>query len=145
LVSSQADQPFWGSELQINQIKIMYTTANTLLSAVTATTTSAGIAVGDRVKMSIQFIGTSLTVGIKTATFLVTVSDDGTNYITYNRLTDNLTNTNSQNDTRVGSCALTSNTSKIYFFPEGDHFEYLKATVNLPNGGTATAILHSVI
>lgn len=119
----------------------MYQTSETLLNAVTATTTSAGYYVGDRLKMSIQVFATGISAG--NGVFTVDVSNDGTNWTAYNRLTSNVTNTNAQNDTRVASVTLSSNTSNFLFFPEGDHFRYIRITVTRTTDGTYSAILNS--
>lgn len=116
-----------------------YTSLETLLDAVTADTTGDGFDVSQRSAKSIQFIAASISSG--NGVFTVDVSNDGTNWVAYNRLTDNLTNTNGQSDTRVASCTLTTNTSKIYFFPEGDHFRYIRAVVNMTTDGAYSAVL----
>lgn len=119
----------------------MFTTQYALLDAVTADTTGEAVEVGMRGKLSVQFIA-DVTSG--NGVFTIEVSNDGTNWVQYNRLNDNLTNTNTQGDTRVASCTLSSDTNKIYFFPEGDHFRYIRAKVDVTTDGTYSAILHAV-
>lgn len=119
-----------------------FTSNTTALSAVTATTTSEAIDVSMRTKLSLQFTAASISSG--NGVFSVSVSNDGTNFVTYNRLTTNVTNTNGQTDTRVASVTLSSNTSSIVFFPVGDYFRYIKVTCTVTTDGAYTATLQSV-
>ena len=111
-------------------------------SGVTDDTTGEAFEVGDRKKLSIQFIASGISDG--NGVFTVEVSNDGTNWIVYNRLTTNVTNTNAQTDTRVASVTLNSNTSSIVFFPVGDHFRYIRVKVDVTTDGTYKAKLHAV-
>lgn len=113
-----------------------------VLNAVVATTTSAAQDVSMRVKFSLQFIATSVTSG--NGVFTVDVSNDGTTWTPYNRLTTNATNTNAQFDARVASVTLSSNGSQFAFFPVGDHFRYLRVTATRTTDGTYSAILQTV-
>lgn len=120
----------------------MFTTQFTLLDEVTADTTSQYIEIGDRSELSIQFIADDITSG--NGVFTVEVSNDGVNFVQYNRLIDNITNSNVQNDTRVASCTLSSNTNKMYFFAQGDHFRYIRAKVDVTTDGSYSAIIHGL-
>lgn len=129
-------------------MSLPYTQNQILLNAVTATvsapttTASTGVAdVSNRQKMSLQFTASSITSG--NGVFTVYVSNDGTNWVLYNRLTDNLANTNAQTDTRVASATLSTNTSKMYFFPVGDHFRYIGVAVARTTDGTYSATLQA--
>ena len=97
--------------------------------------------VSQRQKLSIQFTATGIATG--NGVFKVYVSNDGSNWVLYNRLTDNLTNTNAQTDTRVASCTLSSVTSKIYFFPAGDYFRYVGVSLAVTTDGSYTATLQT--
>lgn len=119
----------------------MYTSNLIALNAVAADTTSEIFDVSQRELKSIQFIAASITSG--NGVFTVEVSNDGTNFIAYNRLVDNLTKTNTQTDTYVASCTLSSNTSKIYFFPDGDYFRFIRVLVNMTTDGAYSAILEA--
>ena len=120
-----------------------FTTQETLLSAVVATTTSLGIDVSERSKLSLQFLAASVSSG--NGVFTVDVSNDnGTTWTAYNRLTTNATNTNTQGDTRVASVTLSSNTSAMAFFPEGDHFGMIRVTVTRTTDGAYSAYLKSI-
>jgi len=119
-----------------------FTTLKNLLDAVVASTTGNGEDVSQRKKMSVQFTAADIVAG--NGVFTIEVSNDNVNWITYNRLTDNLANNNSQTDTRVASVTLNSNTSKIYFFAPGDHFRMVRAKVVRTTDGTYTATLAAV-
>lgn len=119
-----------------------FTSLDKLLDAVVATTTSEGFNIGDRTKQSLQFICANRSSG--NGVFTVDVSNDGTNWTAYNRLTSNLANSNVQADTRVASVTLNANGSNFAFFPEGDHFNYIRVTVTRTTDGTYSAILSGV-
>lgn len=97
--------------------------------------------VSKRQKMSIQFTCASHTAG--NGVFTVYVSNDGVNFVQYNRLTSNVTNTNAQNDTRVASVTLSSNTSVIYFFPPGDYFRMIKVALDVTTDGAYSCQLEA--
>ena len=87
---------------------------------------------------SIQFTCTGHTSG--NGAFGVEVSNDGTNWIVYNRLIPNLTGTNSQTDAFVAAPTLSTNTSAIYFFPVGDYFRYMRIFVTVTTDGAYSAV-----
>lgn len=126
-----------------------YTTAIKALDTVTVDTTGGAIEIGDRLLKSIQFVAASITSGNGVFTVEVTNDQDANgapqNWVQYNRLTDNVTNTNAQQDARVASVTLSSNTSKIYFFPAGDTFRYIRAKVDLTTDGIYSAIINSMV
>ncbi len=114
------------------------------LNAVTATVANTAADIYDLSKRqvkSIQFTCSGHASG--NGAFGVEVSNDGSNWIVYNRLTSNLTNTNGQTDTRVAAPTLSSNTSAIYFFPIGDYFRYIRVFVTVTTDGTYTATMQS--
>ncbi len=119
-----------------------FSTNINVLDGVVVDTTSAAQDVSMRSKMSLQF--TCADHGSGNGVFTVEVSNDGTNWVAYNRLTTNATNTNGQTDTRVASITLSSNTSSIVFFPVGDYFRYLRVLVDLTTDGTYTATLQTI-
>jgi len=122
-------------------MSLQFTTNVKLLDAVTVDTTGEYTDVSERETLSVQFTAADISSG--NGVFTIEVSNDGVNFVTYNRLNDNLTNTNLQGDTRVGSVTLNSNTSKIYFFPNGDYFRYIRAKVDLTTDGTYSATLQA--
>lgn len=114
----------------------------TLLDAVTAaTTTSRSVGVDNASRLSLMIYATAITSG--NGVFTVEVSNDPTlGWVPYNRLTTNVTNTNAQNDARVASATLSSNTTAILFFPPGDTFNYLRTTCTRTTDGTYSAVLY---
>lgn len=113
-----------------------------LLDAVTATTTSAGVGVDNASRLSIQVFAANITSG--SATFTVDVSNDATNWVAYNRLTSNVTNTNAQTDTRIASVVLNTNAGSMLFIPPGDTFNFIRVKTTLNNnvGGAYSAIAY---
>ena len=114
----------------------------TLLNAVTATTTSNAIGVDGVGKLSLMVYGSAISSG--NGVFTVEVSNDPSlGFVPYNRLTSNVTNTNAQNDTRVASATINtvSTGTAILFFPPGDTFNYIRAKVAVTTDGAYTAVL----
>jgi len=110
-----------------------------VLDAVTATTTSDPVNIENAEKITLQFIRANHSAG--SSAFAVTVSLDGTNYVTYNKLIDNVTNTNAQTLTRVAGATLSSNTSKVYTMDMvSDHYRWMKVTVTETTDGTHSAL-----
>lgn len=113
--------------------------SQTLLNAVTATTTSSSFELGSAVGRSLQFIATGITSG--NGVFTVEVSNNGTDWIAYNRLVTNVTDTNAQDDAHVASVTLSSNTNAIAFIPEEDAFKFIRVVVTRTTDGTYSAVL----
>jgi hypothetical protein len=125
-------------------MSINYTDNYNLLNAVTASVANTASTVVDTSKRqlkSIQFTCSGHTSG--NGAFGIEVSNDGTNWVVYNRLISNVTNTNGQFDTRVAAPTLSTNTSSIYFFPTSDLFRYLRAFVTVTTDGVYTATLQT--
>lgn len=114
----------------------MFTTYEKMLDNVAATTTSDPVCLSDRAKVSIHVIEHTAGSGV----FTVEVSNDQVNWIPYNRIVSNLTNTNAQTDTKVASVTLAAPGSQMLFFPTGDHMAYIRIIVTV-TGGTYSAIL----
>lgn len=109
-----------------------------LLNAVTATTTSRGIGVDNASNVSIQFQATGITSG--NGVFTIDVSnDEGANWVTYNRLNSNVTNTNAQMDTRVASLTLNISGGSMVFIPAGDTFGLIRVKCTRTTDGTYSA------
>ena len=118
-----------------------YTDNITILNVTTGTVGGAYDVSGRRHK-SLQFLNTESTAG--TVTFTVQVSNDGHEFIDYNRLISNVTT-----DTKVASIALSSVTSAgILFIPHDDYFRYIRVTATksaqtVAVNGTYKCILQS--
>jgi len=109
-------------------------TSKSILSSVVATTTSEAIEVGNAEKITLTFTASAISTG--NGVFTVTGSIDGTNYVVLNTLIDNVTNTNAQNLTRVSSCTLSSNISKIYAIDlEKFGYKFIKVTATRTTDG----------
>ena len=112
----------------------------TALNAVTATVanTAAPTIDGSKGQMkSIQFTCSSFTSG--SGAYGVEVSNDGTNWVVYNRLITNATGTNSQTDAKTAAPTLSSATSSMCFFPIDDYFRYIRIFVTVTGTGTYSA------
>jgi len=82
-----------------------------LLTGVTATTTSSPMSVEGFSAVVFQILRENHSVGSSAFTFDGTV--DGTNWVALNTLADNVTNTNAQNITRVAGKTLSANGSAL--------------------------------
>lgn len=125
-----------------------FTDSKALISASAATvlapTTLGGTNVLDvsmRDKISIEFTATGITSG--NGVFKVYISNDGTNWVQYNRLITNATVADAHNDAKVGSITLSSNTSSFLFVPYGDHFRYIGIGLDWTTDGTYTATVQT--
>lgn len=116
------------------------TVITTPINAVTATTTSDPIDFRGVKRATWEFTRANHSSG--STAFTVTVSVDGVTYVAYNKLIDNVTNTNAQTLTRVASSSLASDTSKIYSMDlANDCFAFVKVTATETTDGTHTAKL----
>lgn len=125
-------------------MSVQFTSNDAVLPATSATVANTAALVLDvskRQLKSIQFTASGITSG--NGVFGVEVSNDGTNWIVYNRLISNVTNTNAQTDTRVAAPTLSTNTSSIYFFPTSDLFRYMRVFVTRTTDGTYSATVQS--
>lgn len=109
-------------------------------AAFTTSTTSTGVGGNGFGRASIQFVAASITSG--NCVFTVDVSNDGTNWTAYNRLTTNATNTNAQTDTRVASVTLSTNTSSVVTIP--DAFAFFRITAVVTTDGAYSATAYSI-
>ena len=115
------------------------TNSVTGVTASIANTAALSIDASMRQMKSIQFTCANHTAG--NGAFGVEVSNDGVNWIVYNRLIPNLTGTNAQTDAYVAAPTLSTNTSAIYFFPASDLFRYIRTFVTVTTDGTYYATL----
>ncbi len=120
-----------------------FTSLQVLFDGTTATTAGTAANIFDvsaRRLMSLQLTNT----GSQTGVFELQISDDGTNFVLYNRLTTNVTNTNAQTDIGVSSVSVSANTSVIYFIRAGDSFRSVRGSASMVSGGSLTAVLHGL-
>lgn len=109
------------------------------IDAVTATTLSDAINIEGARKITLQFIRANHSAG--SSAFEVTVSNNGIDYVVFNKLIDNVTNTNAQTLTRVAGSTLSSNTSKMYTMDlDQDSYKWMKVGVVETTDGTHSAI-----
>lgn len=108
------------------------------LNAVTATSTSEAINIEGATKITWFFTRANHSSG--SSAFSVTVSVDGSTYVTFNKLISNVTNTNAQTLTRVASVSLSSDTtSEVAMDLEHSSYRWMKVTVTETTDGTHTA------
>lgn len=100
----------------------------------TTSATSAGLGGNGFGRASLQFTASGISAG--NCVFTVDVSNDGTNWTAYNRLTTNATNTNAQTDTRVASITLSTNTTSVVTLP--DPFAFYRVNAVVTTDGTYT-------
>ena len=110
-------------------------------TAITATTTSAAVYVGDRDDLSIHVSCAGHTAG--NGVFTVLVSNDGLNFPTYQRLTTDASVIAGSTPALVNSVTLNANGSDLIFFPNGDHFAWIKVKCTVTTDGSYTAVLHA--
>jgi hypothetical protein len=123
-------------------MSINFTDNVILLNAVTASVANTAATIFDVSKRglkSIQFTCSGHSSG--NGAFGVEVSNDGVNWVVYNRLTTNVANTNAQTDLRTAAPTLSTNTSAIYFFPLGDYFRMIRVFCAVTTDGAYSAVL----
>ena len=126
-------------------MSIQYTDSINVLNAVTASLANTAATTYDASKRqlkSIQFTAASVSGGGSGA-FGIEVSNDGTNWVVYNRLITNAVGDNTKTDAYTAAPTLSSSTSSIHFFPTSDLFRYIRVfvTVTAGTGGVYTASL----
>lgn len=111
----------------------------TPLNVVTASSTSSAIDIKGAKRVTLVLSTDIPKAGYGTTTFDVDVSIDGSNYYDYNKLVENLADTNSQSLTRISSKSFSA-TSTGYIVSmdlESDVFESMKITATM-NGAYVT-------
>lgn len=123
----------------------------TVMDAVTATTTSSAIDIRGA-KRATLFLDQDLvnqSSGLSTTTFAVTVSTDKSTFVTYNKLIDNVVNSNSQDLTRVASKVVDDGTDYILTMDlSEDVFSQFKVTATTLTGqpiASTTVTVHALI
>jgi len=111
-----------------------------VLDDVTATTTSQAVNIEGATKVLLFYKRADHSSG--SSAFSAQVSVDGSNYVNYNKWVDNVTNTNSQNPTRVSSKTLSADGVDFVTMSRGDGFKYIKVKVTEVTDGTHSAWLY---
>ena len=102
-----------------------------------ATVAAAGAAkvkIGDASAVTIQFTRADHDSG--SSNFEVEVSNDGTNWVVYNKLITNVTNTNGETLLRAAAPTLSSDTSEVHTISPEDSFQYLRVSYVRTTDGT---------
>lgn len=100
------------------------------MAGVATTTTSAGVAIGDRTKISVSWVTSGLSSG--NVTLKTQVSNDYVNWVDYNRLVSNVAA-----GTAFTTVTIRSNQTQIAFVPGQDTFSYLRAVMGYNTAATA--------
>lgn len=107
------------------------------INAVTATTVAEPINIEDAEKVT--FVLTRENHSAGSSALSVEVSLDKINWVTFNKLISNATNTNAQTKTRVASVSLAANGSATVAMDlENDIFRWARVTVTETTDGTHT-------
>jgi len=120
---------------------------NTALDETSASSTSSSINIDGADRITLAFTVADVTgSGLATSTFAVEVSVDDVNYVTYNKLIDNVINTNAQDLTRVASVAIDSNSTKLYSMDlTSDNFMFMRITDVIIGTTTASVTAQALI
>lgn len=113
------------------------------IQAATATTTSANIPLAGIHRATLVVKRSDHVAG--SSAFTVDVSADGENWVGYNKLIDNATNTNVQDETRIATKTLSANgTDFVSMDFAHDTFKYMRVKVTETTDGThdAWVVLH---
>lgn len=103
-----------------------------VLDNVIATTTSRAIDIRSAKRATLLLDTTPSASGYATTTYAVTVSVDGDNYVTYNKLIDNVADTNAESLTRVASKNSSTNENLILSLDlSQDVFQYFKVSATI--------------
>lgn len=112
-------------------------TSDTLLSGVTATTTSKAISILGAKRITLMLTRANHTSG--TSAFKVQVSLDEATFVDLNKLIDNVTNTNAQTLTRVLTKTLSSATSDtVSVDMDGNIYKEMRVVGTITTDGNAT-------
>ena len=109
-------------------------------NAITATNTPTAIDLLDVDSLAVV-ITSAGTFNNRSGVLTVTVSMDGTNYVTYNMLIPNATNTNAQTLTRLAASTAISTTNQIAVYGldmATIPFRYAKFLFTITDGGSPT-------
>lgn len=109
----------------------------TPINAVTATTVSAPIDIKGAKRITLALTRADHSAGSSAMSVEVTI--DGTNWITFNKLISNVTNTNAQTLTRVASVSIAANGTVMATMDlDQDVFSQMRITATETTDGTHT-------
>ena len=111
-------------------------------ATVSATTTSAAFFVGDRTELSVQIGCSGHTSG--NGKFEVLISNDGTNFNTFQRIVADAAVTAGSTPALVNQVTLSANGYDYLLFPNGDHFAWMKVRCTVTTDGAYSAVIHAV-
>lgn len=107
------------------------------INAVTATTTSAPIDIKGAKRITLALTRADHSSGSSALSVEVTL--DGTNWVTFNKLISNVTNTNAQTLTRVASVSIGANGTVLATMDlDQDVFSQMRVTATETTDGTHT-------
>lgn len=110
------------------------------LDALTASGSSEEIVIAGAKRITLLFTRANHSAG--SSAFDVDVSLDGTTYVDFNKLISNVTNTNAQTKTRVGSVSLAADGSTMVAMDlENDCLYSMKVNVVETTDGTHSALV----
>lgn len=110
----------------------------TVLNAVTATTTSESFSVAGAKKITLFLTRADHSSG--SSVFIAEVSGDDSTYVTCQKLVSHITNSNSQQKTRVASLTLSSDVTELISVDlENDSYISMRINVTETTDGTHTA------
>lgn len=90
-------------------------------------------------------ISLEIIAGSENSVFDLEISNDNVNFVTYNRLVPNVTNTNAQTDTGVTFASVSANTSAFYFVKLGDTFRYVRGSATLVGTDSVfNVVMHTI-
>ncbi len=126
---------------------VNYSEVKTLLNAVSATTTSNAIDIEGAKRVTLVFSVSGVTgTGLATSTFTFETSLDGTNFVTYNKMIDNVTNTNAQNVTRVANQVMDTNGNDFLSMDlQNDIFKFLRVKDTITGTTTSSVTVKALI
>lgn len=112
----------------------------TLINADTANATSSGLPIWAAERIEVYFTRNAGSASEATSTFEIEVSPDGTNWYDYNKLVSNVTNSNSQELTRVETTTIigATSTTVVALDLQHDTFEELRCVAIVGNDGNNT-------
>lgn len=112
----------------------------TIFSSVATTSTSSDINIAGAKRITLLLTRNNQGAAAASTTFSVTASPDGSTFLAFNKLVDNVTNTNAQNLTRVASKVLNATgTAMVSMDLQHDYLKLFRLTAVRVLDGTSSA------